>query len=189
MQNNRRAELLTLEFQRYGLLLLNENPTLPSVIGVGGDWNSLMSLIESRTVFYSKIYKNKVTYLSRELYFHLKPFRQRKLFTESERKIYDFLNEVGEAEKDEIESVLLLSKDSYNYSMDALFKSLNVTAIRRGRTINQHWSTLIWGTSDRWEENLTEENKDYSIEESTRFIYEKLKGNFSERQIKQFMYK
>ncbi|MBY9078440.1 hypothetical protein [Paenibacillus sp. CGMCC 1.18879] len=187
MHNSSRTDFLSFEFQRYGLLLLNEDPKLPSVVGVGGDWQSLMSLIESRSVFYSKIYKNRVTYLSKELYFHLKPFRQRKNLTEIEGGICDFLNEVGEAEKDEIVSALMLGKDSYNLSMDSLFKSLYVTAIRRGRTINQQWSTLFWGTSDRWESDLSEEHKYYSAEESAHFIFEKLKSTFSEKQIYQFM--
>ncbi|MHA6529941.1 AlkZ-related protein [Paenibacillus sp. BAC0078] len=187
MQEALASELLAAAFGRYGLLVVNEHPDLPSVIGAEGDWQALMGLLEARQVFYSKICKNRVTYLNKELYFHLKPFRQKKIFTETERRIYDFLDEAGEAEKDEIISVLMLSKASCNAAMDELTKSLDVTATRPGRTLNSTWSTLVWGTSRRWEEGLLEEPNSYSKEESVHYIRERLKGILSEKQIAQIL--
>ena len=70
--------LLRNYFAQAGLLLCNENPYLPSLPTVGGTWNDIVAMMETREVFYSKLYKGRVTYLSRALYYHLKPFRQRE---------------------------------------------------------------------------------------------------------------
>ena len=66
--------LLRNYFAQMGLLLCNENPYLPSLPTVGGTWNDIVAMMETREVFYSKLYKGRVTYLSRALYYHLKPF-------------------------------------------------------------------------------------------------------------------
>ena len=70
-------ELLKGYFSRNGFLLCNECRNMPSLFNVGGDWNSIVQLIEEGQVFYSKLYKGRVTYLSREFYAQVKPYRQR----------------------------------------------------------------------------------------------------------------
>ena len=69
-------DLLRSYFVQNGILLCNENPDLPSLPSVGGTWNDIVTMMEDREVFYSKLYKGRVTYLSREFYYHIKSLRQ-----------------------------------------------------------------------------------------------------------------
>jgi hypothetical protein len=76
-RDERGRDALLTYFSQYGLLLCNENAALPYLELVGGSWNAVVSLMESGDVFYSRFYQNRVTYLSRELYAALKPYRRR----------------------------------------------------------------------------------------------------------------
>ncbi|MCI9264047.1 MAG: hypothetical protein HFF06_05685 [Oscillospiraceae bacterium] len=71
-------DLLRGYFAQNGILLYNENRELPSLSSIGGQWNDIVALMENREVFYSKLYKGRVTYLSREFYYHVKPLRRRE---------------------------------------------------------------------------------------------------------------
>ena len=59
------------------MLLCNQSAQLPYLELVGGDWNAIVSLMEGGNAFYSRFYKNRVTYLSPDLYYALKPHRRR----------------------------------------------------------------------------------------------------------------
>lgn len=74
METNARR-LLEGYFSCHGLLLCNEDRDLPWLDSVGGDWNAVVALIEDRQVFWSKLWRGKVTYLSRACYWQLKPYR------------------------------------------------------------------------------------------------------------------
>lgn len=144
--------LLRSYFLTNGLLLCNENKTLPSLFTVGGDWNSIVSLIERGEVFYSKLFKGRVTYLSRAFYQQIKPYRQRtqKLPPESQR-ILALLREAGSMTTPAIKNALLLSGKAFAGGMQALFSELLVTAIARDRTMNESWSSFVWGAFETWE--------------------------------------
>lgn len=136
----------------YGLLLCNENKDLPSIFDVGGDWDSVTALIEKREVFYSKVYRKRTSYLSRELYFLLKGFRQSMLgIPAASMDIYNFLYDNGPADTETIKNILLLSKKGYDAAFDILLERMLVTAIKRGKTLGKTWSTFIWGTYADWE--------------------------------------
>lgn len=112
-----------------------------------------LSLIEEGQVFYSKLYGGRVTYLSKEFYANMKPYRQRlEGLSPTARAVYDFLSEIGTANTEEIKRVLLLSSRTFTQSMNELFRELLVTAIRRDRTMNENWSSFEWGTYKAWEE-------------------------------------
>ena len=98
-------------FSEYGLLLCNENTELPYLELVGGSWNAVFSLMESGDVFYSRLYKNRTTYLSRTLYFALKPYRQRLLRLDATSlRLLEFLRAAGEASAEEMQAACLLEK-------------------------------------------------------------------------------
>jgi len=147
-----KKELLLTYFSRNGLLLCNESQELPYLEMVGGDWNSIVALIEEGQVFYSKLYKSRVTYLSGELYACVKSYKQRlDKVSDTARSIYDFLAAAGRANTEEIKSVLMLSSKAYTRGMDKLLRELLVTAVARDRTIAANWSSFYWGTCKTWE--------------------------------------
>lgn len=145
-------ELLKGYFSRNGFLLCNECRNMPSLFNVGGDWNSIVELIEEGQVFYSKLYKGRVTYLSREFYAQVKPYRQRmELISSHSRLIYNLLDTIGYANAQDIKRLLNLSNKVYTDAMHELSQELLITAIQRDKTINQNWSSFYWGTYKTWE--------------------------------------
>ncbi len=143
------------EIQSMGMLFLNVNRYFPSVCGLGGDWDTIMSLIEDREVFFSKLYKNRTTYLSKEMYFYLKRFKQRGRLSETEQKICNFLDESNGADSEIIKSCLLLSDKAFDIAMNRLLRDLHVTVLSRGKRLNEQWTTLVWGTYRQWEEDCS----------------------------------
>lgn len=147
-----KKEMLLTYFSGNGLLLCNESQELPYLDMVGGDWNSIVELIEEGQVFYSKLYKNRVTYLSSAFYACVKSYKQRlDGVSATARNIYDFLASAGRANTAEIKSVLMLSAKAYAQDMDELFSELLVTAVARDKTMAANWSSFYWGTYKTWE--------------------------------------
>ena len=133
-------ELLKGYFSRNGFLLCNECRNMPSLFNVGGDWNSIVQLIEEGQVFYRKLYKCRVTY------------RQRmELISSHSRLIYNLLDTIGYANAQDIKRLLNLSNKVYTDAMHELSQELLITAIQRDKTINQNWSSFYWGTYKTWE--------------------------------------
>ena len=149
-------EALLTYFAHNGMLLCNESAELPFLDLVGGNWNAIVSLMESGDVCYSRFYKNRVTYLSRELYLALKPFRRRaeKLTPQSER-LLAFLEAAGEASAEQMQNACMLEKKAQSGALNLLVSELLVTVLRRDVTIHESWCTFCYGTSQRWEEKLT----------------------------------
>lgn len=148
------VSLLRAYFAKNGILLCNENKFLPSLETVGGGWNSIVHLIERGDVFYSKLYKRRATYLSREFYYQIKPYRQRTdALSEQAREVLAFIHSAGLVSSGDIKAVLMLSGKAFNACMDELFGELLVTAIARERTMNDNWSSFLWGTHKLWEQN------------------------------------
>lgn len=190
MEDKERKAYLKALLQQYGMLLLNRNPYFPSVIELGGDWNLIMELVDDRDVFVSKLFKSRTTYLSREMYERIKPFKQKSVLTECESRIIRFLDATGGADSEEIKSVLLLSDKSFDQSMNALLKNLSITVLNRGKTLNNQWSTLIWGTSGQWEKSGTGWSEEkYDLESSKLYVFDKLKDYLSPKQIENLLAK
>lgn len=147
------SEALKQYFSQNGLLLCNENAELPYLDLVGGSWNAIVSLMESGDVFYSRFFKNRVTYLSRELYLALKPFRQRaeRLTPQSER-LLAFLEAAGEVNVEQMQNACMLEKKAQTEALNLLVSELFVTVLHRDVTIHESWCTFCYGTSERWEE-------------------------------------
>jgi len=147
-----KISLLQSYFLKNDMLLCNENKDLPSLTTVGGDWDSIIMLIEQGEVFYSKFYKGRVTYLSREFYYKVKPDKQRThKLTAKAREVLELIEAANPVSTSAIKDKLMISSKEYTACMDELFKELLVTAIKRDRTINANWSSFCWGTSQHWE--------------------------------------
>lgn len=143
---------LNLYFEANGLLLCNESEELPYLESVGGDWNGIVSLIEDGTVFYSKLYHGRVTYLSRTFYANIKSYKQRMdRISPTARMIYDMLSGAEMASTEEIKCILPISGKLLRQSMDELFKELLVTAVKRERVMNENWCSFSWATFEKWE--------------------------------------
>ena len=139
----------------HGLLLCNQNKYLPSLFDVGGDWDSIVSLIEKREVFYCKVYKKRTSYLSRELYFLLKRDKQSMLAIPAlSLDIYNFLYDNGPADTETIKNMLMLSKKSFDDAFDILLERMQVTATKIGKMLGKSWSTFVWGTYADWEKGV-----------------------------------
>lgn len=149
-----KTEIIREFIEKSGILLLNDNPYLPSVSSIGGDWESILSLIETRDVFLSKVYKGRTAYLSRELYFYLRVLKHDKPMDELQKLIYEFIDSTDGVEMDILKQyVSALSKD-FDKAMNALQRNLYVTAIGEGKKLSSSWSTYIWGTFRQWEEGM-----------------------------------
>lgn len=151
--NEDKISLLQLYFSRNGLLFCNGSKDLPGIYSVGGDWNSIVALMECGEVFYSKLYKNRTSYLSRELYYQIKPFRHRvKNLSVKSKQIYEFIEAADLTGTQEIKNALMMSSKEFAACMNELHKELFVTAIKRERTLNENWCSFYWGTYHCWEQ-------------------------------------
>lgn len=65
------AQLLAY-IDRYGMVGCNPCPYLRSIDEVGGSWQAAMELIETKKLFYTKVFRHRTVYLSVELYGLLK---------------------------------------------------------------------------------------------------------------------
>jgi len=147
--------LLQNYFTNNDILLCNESKDTPSLGTVGGDWNSIVFLIEQGEVFYSKHYKNRVTYLSREYYSKIKPKNQHiDKLSQKSQEVLEYIKAAGLASTKDIKAALLLTEKEYNTSMNQLLKELLITAIKRDRIISDTWCTFYWGTTERWESRI-----------------------------------
>ena len=136
-----------------GLLLCNENPALPYLDLVGGNWNAIVSLMESGDVFYSRLFHHRVTYLSRALYFAMKPYRQRMQHLDAVSiRLLEFLRAVGEANAEEMQAALFMEKRAQTKALEQLVDELFVTVSSRDKTIHETWCTFRYCPAERWEE-------------------------------------
>ena len=180
MENDTKIALLQAYFRQNGLLLCNMNKELPSLGTVGGDWNSIVALMERGEVFYSKLYKGRVTYLSQDFYYQIKPHRQRLTkLTAKSLEVFEFINAAGLAGTKDIKERMMLSSKDFTACMDELFKELFVTVIERERTMNANWSSFYWGTYERWEKILPIENTQTDMDK----ICGMLSGIMTDKQI------
>ena len=149
-------DLLRGYFTQNGILLCNENRELPSLASIGGQWNDIVSLMENREVFYSKLYKGRVTYLSRAFYYHIKPLRQREnRLSPQARELLAFLRQAGPMGTEELKRLFPLWGSRFGTYHDELLRELLVTAVKRERTLNENWCTFLWAPSEYWEAGLS----------------------------------
>lgn len=139
----------------FGLLLCNENRYLPSLGDVGGDWPSIVNLMEQREAFHCKVFRNRTTYLSQELYFLMKPYRQRlERLPDDSRRIYDFLLRFGSADTSTLKRVMGLPVKTYTACFDLLLQEMLITVTGRDRELAPNWSSFRWGTWQAWEKGV-----------------------------------
>ncbi len=149
-------DLLRSYFAQNGILLCNENRELPSLSSIGGKWNDIVALMESREVFYSKLYKGRVTYLSREFYYHLKPLRRRERhLSRQARELLALLRQTDPMGTEELKRLFPLWGPHFGTYLEELLRELLVTAFRRDRTISESWCTFLWAPAESWEAALS----------------------------------
>lgn len=149
-------DLLRSSLSRNSILLCNENRDIPSLASLGGRWNDMVALLESREIFYSKLYKNRVTYLPREFYYHVKPFRQREtLLSPQARELLMLLRQTGPIGTEELKRLFPLWGSRFSAYLDELLRELLVTAVKRDRTINETWCTFLWAPFEYWEAGIS----------------------------------
>ncbi len=176
------SERLKMYIEDDGMILLNRNMYYPNLEDYCGDWNTIMKLIEDRKVFFSKFYKKRTTYLSKELYFCLKQFKQDMVLDSVEQAIFDLLMETDGVDTEFIKNSLLIDKKAFDQAMSTLLKNLKVTVLGKGKQLTDSWSTFVWGTFLQWEEGINWSNH-LSEKEARGFIYDKLGRFLTKRQI------
>jgi len=184
--NTKKLQLNTV-IKDIGMLLLNENKQFLSVMELGGDWDTIMSLIEEREVFFSKVYKKRTTYLSRELYFLLKGFKQRALLGITEQKICEFLSQCGGADTETIKAALMIEDKKFKEVMDKLLESMNVTVLHHAKTLNPQWSSFVWGTYEQWEKSCKNVESPKNDDENRKKIESILVKSMSIKEISNFL--
>jgi len=151
-------EALEHYFSQNGMLLCNTSEELPYLELVGGNWNAIVSLMEAGHAFYSRLYKNRVTYLSPALYAALKPHRRRaERLDENANRLYAFLQSVVEASAEQMQQTLLLTKKAQTDALNQLVSELFVTVLRRDVTKNETWCSFTYGPAEAWERKLPRE--------------------------------
>ena len=182
-QDEKARGALIAYFRENGLLLCNENPKLPYLDQVGGNWNAIVSLMESGDVFYSRLYQNRVTYLSRTLYYLIKPYRQKeRRLDASSTRLLAFLRVAGEANAEQMQAACLLQKRVQTKALEQLAKELLVTVSRRDKTIHDSWCTFYYCPAERWEERQSPPEQ-----AELDCAREQLRHHFSEKQIQSML--
>ena len=142
------------------MLLCNESVELPYLELIGGDWNAIVSLLESGNAFYSRLFKNRVTYLSPELYFAIKPHRRRQeRLDANSARLLAFFKSAGEANAEQMQQQCMLEKKAQVEALNRLVYELFVTVLRRDVTRNETWCTFTYGPSELWEAKQLRENR------------------------------
>ena len=178
-QDAQAREALITYFAGNGLLLCNENPALPYLDFVGGNWNAIVSLMESGDVFHSRLFHHRVTYLSRALYFAIKPYRQRiQRLDAASIRLLEFLRAAGEANAEEMQVACCMEKQTQTKALEQLVEEMFVTVSRRDKTIHENWCTFCYCPAECWEE------KGFipSQQEMDRALNQ-LRNHFTEKQI------
>jgi len=174
-QNDPACEALIRYFSKSGMLLCNASEELPYLDLVGGNWNAIVSLVEDGLACYSRFYKNRVTYLSPELYHALKPYRRRMdRLDESSRRLYDFLRSVGEANAEQMQQACLLEKKTQTDALNRLVSELFVTVIRRDVTLNENWCSFTYGPAEVWEQKQNRADSTTKIGEAEEILLRQL---------------
>ena len=103
-------------------------------------------------MFYSKLYKGRVTYISPRLYYALKPYKQRvEIISEDSCRILQFVRSAGLATTGEIKNAIAIPKKDFDKAMDGLFKELLLTVIKRDKILTDSWTSFYWGEFEEWE--------------------------------------
>ena len=109
--------------------------------------------MERGEVCYSRLYRDRVTYLSRALYTAMKPYRQRLLrLDEPSRRLLEFLRATGEANAEQMQAACLLERKVQAAALNALVSELFVTVSRRDVTIYESWCTFFYCPVELWEQ-------------------------------------
>ena len=174
-QLNPAREALIRYFAENGMLLCNTSGELPYLDLVGADWNAIVSAMEDGDAFYSRFYKNRVTYLSPALYFALKPYRRRQeRLNESSLRLLQYLHSAGEANAEQMQQHCLLEKKAQAEALELLVSELFVTVIRRDVTRNETWCTFAYGPVERWEAKKPQENRIPKVGEAEEILLRQL---------------
>jgi len=178
-QDEQARAALIAYFGENGLLLCNENPALPYLDLVGGNWNAIVSLLESGDAFYSRLFHHRVTYLSRALYFAMRPYRQRiQRLDDASNRLLEFLRAAGEANAEEMQVACCMEKQTQTKALEQLVDELFVTVSNRDKTIHETWCTFRYCPAERWEQKQqvpTQAEIDRTLEQ--------LRKHFTEKQI------
>ena len=144
---------------------------MPYLELVGGDWNAIVSLLESGDAHYSRFYKNRVTYLSPALYFALKQHRRREeRLTQDSARLLAFLRAAGEATTPQMQAECMLEHKALTQALNLLVSELFVTVLRRDVTFNETWCSFVYGPAERWEEKQSRENIAPSVDEAEQLL-------------------
>lgn len=172
-------------FSQNGLLLCNESEELPFLDLVGGNWNAIVSLMESGDAFYSRFYKNRVTYLSPALYYALKPYRLRlERLSEESLRLLAFLRAIGQANAPQMQAACLLEKKAQVKALDQLVSELFVTVLQRDETIHENWCTFTYGPAEQWEQKRPQVRDSHAAVESAQLLSRQLTQKQIDRLLK-----
>ncbi len=161
-----------------GILLCNANPYLPSLDDIGCSWNDVTEAIDQHELFYSKAFKKRTTYLSKEVYYLLKAIKNPKPITPSAERIYSLLNNNPDAETTFLKEASGLDSKAYKEGFDFLLQNLYITALQNGTTLNANWSTFCYGTSLEWEKHSP---NIYNCDNARERLWEILSGTMTEK--------
>jgi len=129
------------------------------------------------------VFRKRTTYLSKDLYKMLKPYKQDIIILpQKSRMIYDFLQKYGVSNTKIIKEILGLSTSTFNFYFSHLLREMLVTAIDRDNTMNMSWSSFNWGLYSQWE-------VDNRYVEDKEFLYEILRRQLSQKEIDELLMK
>lgn len=153
MDNDTYARMNDL-IHKHGLLLLNSTDEYYNVMDCGGDWFTMIRLIEDRQVFVSKLYKGRTTYLSKELYYALHALRSdENVMSEDEQRVYDFISSCTNVDMDLLKIALNMDRKIIRKTLDGMMKKLLLTVLSGGKRLTDSWSSYYFGTYEQWEKS------------------------------------
>lgn len=134
-----------------GIMLLNESDELPSIVGEGFNWYEVMGLIEKGDIFFTKLYKKRTTYISRELYFCFKTILYLEHMTDSEHMLHNLINEISGITTSSLKEILIMDSKELDKLILQLSMNMQITILGSGKYININWSHVRWCTAEYWE--------------------------------------
>lgn len=136
----------------HGILLCNVNPYLPSLEDIGSGWKEVTELLDAQLIFYSKAFKGRTSYLSREAYLLLDMVRDKKPLTAQAAMLYELLEGNPPADTGLLKEAAghLMSLKAYQAAFNFLLKERYITVVKNGAQLNENWSGFLYGTAEAW---------------------------------------
>lgn len=148
-----RSRALLEKLEENGFLLINENPHLPSVGGLGFDMADLIPLMERAEVFYCKAFGGQAICLTVRNYQLLRRCKPTPAWPDGAKQVYNAIAARESADKTEVRQALGMDAKAFDKLFNFLLQHLLITACA-GKRCARNWYSYRYCTADAFDRRV-----------------------------------